>query len=957
MLGPVRVAVGDTELLADAWPRRSARALLLLLLTHSGHRLPRDRAIDLLWPEASPEQGGASLRKAVHTLRRVLEPSLDRGRDSAYIDVAGEMVSVRRGAIGTLDVEAFEHALRAAQEPGSDRREELRAALTHYRGHLLADEPGAEWCLSQREALRLARRQAVLTLARLDAEAGEPLATIEYLAALARDDPGDECALQVLLQQLVAGGQGDEALRRSELALAQLREEIGVEPSGETRALIEEIRARRNRIVTTAPFLPAPSRYASLPTPPSHLIGRANEVETLRDVLREPSISLVTLTGPGGTGKTRLALEVARRAAPDFAAGVCFVSLAAIRDYRLVLPAIMRALGFDEGVGRPVDQVLQAALRDTELLLLLDNLEQVIDAAPAIAELLAACSRLTILATSREPLRLQAERLYPTQPLTVPNLRALPPPERLLRVEAIALFVERAQAVRPDFALTRENAPAIAELCTRLDGLPLAIELAAARVRGLPTETLLAWMGRRLALLTEGPRDLPVRLQTMRDAIGWSYDLLTREQQARFRRLAVFAGGFTPETARMVVTLTVNDERHGADVDELTLALCSLVDKNLARRVDQGAEPRFDLLETIREFGLEQLTTSGELAQARQAHARAFRTLAERAREASTGPEQVTWFDRLERELDNLRAALDWAAESGDAALALGLSGALWRFWMARSHLEEGHAQIERALAMPGAADHLNERAEALARAGDLARRCGDLDGAQARLDQSLTLCKQIGNRRVAAWVQTELGCLALARRDYACARVSLKRGLMMAREIGDRSGVAHSQLLLARLAHHTGNNLEAARLAGGSLDIYRAVQDRIAMNWALHSLVHYEIDLGDLPRARATLEEGLALARESGYRWGTIALLEAAAALSAAEGRPVCALRLAGAAHALREPIGAPLPADWQGDLERQLRPARERLGESRSMAVWNSGRGMSIDRAVAEARSVGAG
>jgi predicted ATPase len=619
----------------------------------------------------------------------------------------------------------------------------------------------------------------------------------------------------------------------------------------------------------------------------------------------------------------------------------------------------VRALGFDEGVGRPVEEILQTALRDTELLLLLDNVEQVIDSAPALAKLLGSCPQLTMLTTSREPLRLRAERLYPTHPLTLPDLRALPPPEQLQRCESVALFVERAQAVRPDFSLTHANAPVVAELCTRLDGLPLAIELAAARVRGLPTETLLVWMGRRLALLTEGARDLPLRLQTMRDAIAWSYDLLTRDQQERFRRLAVFAGGFTPEAASAVVDLEARQrgDPPPASIDEVTLALCSLVDKNLTRRADRELGARFELLETIREFGLERLVASDEDEQARHAHAVYFQSLAERARDALSGPAQVEWFDRLEIEHDNLRAALDWAAEREETQLSLRLSGALWRFWMARSYLVEGRAQLERALALPDGERHANDRAIALARAGDLARRCGDFETSRVRFEASLALCQLLGNRQEEAWVRTELGCLALARTEYASAHTSLSRGRSIAQEIDDQAGVAHSQLLLARVAHHTGNSDEARHLASASLAIYRAANDRIAMIWALHSLVHYAIDQGDLRNARAALEEGMSMARESGYRWGTIALLEAAAALAAAEAQPLRALRLAGAAAALREPIGAPLPPDWKGDLERQLAPARERLGESASAAAWESGRSLTIDRAILEACAVGAG
>jgi non-specific serine/threonine protein kinase len=342
---------------------------------------------------------------------------------------------------------------------------------------------------------------------------------------------------------------------------------------------------------------------------------------------------------------------------------------------------------------------------------------------------------------------------------------------------------------------------------------------------------------------------------------------------------------------------------------------------------------------------------SGEYDQARLAHARYYVALAERAQNAMSGPEQVGWFDRLEIEHDNLRTVLSWATEREDAELALRLSSALWRFWMARSYLVEGRAQLERALALPEAHRYPREQAIALARAGDLARRCGDLEVAAERFAASLDICQRSGDRQGAAWVHTELGCLALARHEYAGARAALTHGLSISEAIGDRTGVAHSHLLLARLAHHTGDTDEAARLAGMSLDIYRAANDRIAMNWALHSLVHYAIDQGALDHARVALDEGLELASLSGYRWGTIALLEAAAALAAAEDEPIRALRLAGAANALREPIGAPLPPDWMSDLERQLAPARARLGESGAAVAWNAGRSLSIDRAVLEA------
>ena len=601
--------------------------MLLLLLTHPPHRLARDRVLDLLWPDAPPDTANASLRKAVHTLRRVLEPALLSGPASAYIEVAGEMIGLRAEVDWLIDVDRFELAVAEASLPVPDQRARLRAALSLYPGHLLAEEPAADWILPRREALRQVRREAILSLATLDIDHGDPLAPAQLLDALLLDEPGDEVALRALLQCLLAAGQRDEALRRYRQAAMALRADLDIEPSEETRALVADIVAGRSNSPRSAMGRGSPmSTYDTLPAPPNALIGRTREIASILALLKRPEVSLVTLTGPGGTGKTRLALEAAARARHDFTAGVCFVPLASLSDHRLVIPAIVRALGFEERVGSSGQEVLRMALRDTELLLVLDNVEHVVAAGPAIAELLAACPHLKILATSREPLRLSAEHLVPTPPLTLPEPHSAASLARMAQSEAVALFVERARAVRPDFALTPENADTVAELCTRLDGLPLAIELAAARVRGLPTETLLAWMGRRLTLLTEGPRDLPVRLQTMRDAIAWSYDLQTREQQARFRRLAVFAGGFTPEAATAVVDLLAHHshEAGSASLDEITLALCSLVDKNLVRQADRGTGARFELLETIREFGLERLIASDEYEQTRQAHAMLF---------------------------------------------------------------------------------------------------------------------------------------------------------------------------------------------------------------------------------------------------------------------------------------------------------------------------------------------
>ncbi|MDP9371880.1 MAG: protein kinase, partial [Chloroflexota bacterium] len=479
-------------------------------------------------------------------------------------------------------------------------------------------------------------------------------------------------------------------MRQYARCVAAVREELDVEPDAETVALAAEIRsAGPNPSVPLVSAAPA-RRFDNLPAPPTPLIGRGRELESLQDLLLDPDVRLVTVTGPGGIGKTRLALEAARQAAEEFAGGVCFVPLAAIRDPQFVMPTVARMLEVDEVAGRPMVEVLGHALRERDLLLVLDNLEQVIEAAGDLGSLLAACPRLAILATSREPLHLRAEHVVATPPLAVPPLGqrgslAHLGAQAAGRYEAVTLFAERARAVRPDFALTDANASVVAALCARLDGLPLAIELAAARSRHLAPAALLARWERRLPLLAGGPRDLPERQRTLRDAIAWSHDLLTPAEQALFRRLAVFAGGFTLEAAE-AVCLPPDDERTA-----IADGVWALADKSLLRREDApDGEAHFGMLETIREFGLEHLAASGEETAVRQAHAAYVLALVERAEPALTGPEQGIWFDRLEIEHDNLRAALAWTLDRRAADVALRLGAAPWRFWSARGYLAEG---------------------------------------------------------------------------------------------------------------------------------------------------------------------------------------------------------------------------------------------------------------------------
>ncbi len=658
VLGSVRLAVGDQVIPDHAWPRRNARALLLLLLVTPRHQLPRDRVLDLLWPEAPPDTALNALRVALHALRRVLEPGLRDGRASAYIE-RGDVVALRAGIDLWVDVDVFETALAEVGTAAiADRVAMLHQALALYEGDLLADELDAVWARARRERLRRGWREAVLTLAELELERS-PLDSVPVLEQVVSADPADEAAHRALMRAFAAAGRRDEALRQYARCIAAMRDELDAAPDAETVALAAEI-TPAPRVPAVPLVLAAPMRRINnLPAPPTPLIGRGRELETLQDLLVDPDVHLVTVTGPGGIGKTRLALEAARQVADDFTDGVCVVPLAAVRDPQLVVPTIARTLAVDEVAGLSMVDVLGQALREAEIVLILDNLEQVIDAANEVGTLLAACPGLTILATSREPLHVRAEHVVTTPPLAAPprGLRWSSDESGVRsveRYEAVTLFTDRARAARPDFVITEANASAVAALCARLDGLPLAIELAAARSRDLSPVELLALLERRLQLLTGGARDLPERQRTLWDAIAWSHDLLEPAEQIRFRRLAVFVGGFSLEAAQAVC-------RACGDVEfRVTPGVWTLADKSLLQRegVADGGSPRYRMLETIREFGLAQLAASEEEDDVQERHAAFFLTLAETAAPHLHEVDQVRWRDQLETEHDNLRAAL-----------------------------------------------------------------------------------------------------------------------------------------------------------------------------------------------------------------------------------------------------------------------------------------------------------
>jgi predicted ATPase/DNA-binding CsgD family transcriptional regulator len=685
-------------------------------------------------------------------------------------------------------------------------------------------------------------------------------------------------------------------------------------------------------------------RDGRLPAQPGHLIGRAWELEAIRHSLLQADIRLLTLWGPAGIGKTRLALAVAAdpqiRAA--FKGDVVFVDLAPVRDPTNALRAIAEAFGLDDAPHPLLIKQLESPLSDGQVLLVLDNLEQVIEFAPQLVPLLISCPSLKVLATSRSALRLRWEHAFPIAPLAVPHTTLPTDAATAGAYAGVALFVERARAARPDFKLTDANAATVAHLCARLDGLPLAIELAAARTKGLPLLTLLKRLDDRFALLESGPPDLPARQRTLRRALMWSYDLLEQDQQALFARFSVFDGGCSPEAAEAVCA----DSASGADVFE---GLSSLVRQSLLRLHEAaGGLPRYTMLATIRDFALEHLVRSGAADDVRRRHAEYYLALAEEAASQLGGPRQLEALDQLEREHANLREALRWAIDSSQVEIGLRLGVAMRQFWSIRGYIAEGRTWLRRLLALPQPARGDAARAVALAAAGSFAEAQADYQQAVRLQEESLALCRQTGDAQGIANALHRLGVLAKYADDVASAHIRLEESLAMLRSLGFTSRTPRVLQALGNLCLDEGDHATAREYFDQSLAIRRRFGDIRGVALALVGLARVSVAQGDLTRARSQLEEALAILRRLGDHRSLTRVLEVFAAIAARRGAASRALRLLGAAESMRVAVGARATPDWIADLEALKAAAHEELGEPAAAAAHGIGRSLALDEAV---------
>jgi len=725
----------------------------------------------------------------------------------------------------------------------------------------------------------------------------------------------------------------------------------------------------------------------NLPVQPTPFLGREQELATIGDLLRREEVRLLTLTGPGGTGKTRLGLQVAAELSELFTTGVYFVNLAAISDPALVIPTIAGTLGIREVTGQSLLERLQENLRQKRLLLLLDNFEQVVCAAEQVATLLLACSQLKVLVTSREVLRVRAEHQFTVPPLALPNPTHLPDLAALAHYTAVALFLQRAQAVKPDFQLTKANARAVAEMCTCLDGLPLAIELAAARMKLLSPQALLARLGQRLAVLTSGARDAPARQQTLRNTLAWSYHLLDATEQRLFQRLAAFVGGCSLEAVESVSSGVGDEARSVFD------GIASLLDKSLLhQRAQAGSEPRVEMLETLREYGLEALAASGEMEAIRRSHAAYYLRLAEEAEPELRGTQQALWLMRLRQEQENLRATLRWFMEHDEADQALRLAGALWYFWYLCGDWGEGRRWLEGALGLPSARGATAGRAKALSSAGELAywqdddlvavrlleesialyRALGDGRGLASPLgrlgvrfqllgnlargtplvEESIALCRTLGNTWALCFLLPHVGWAAELHGDVTKAGALYQECLILARELGDKSLIAHALHFLGQLTFVQGNATVAAALLQESLILARELGNKHRISNAVLELGYIALSQGDLSQAMALFTETFSLGQETGDKlhiaWALIGLADVAAAA----GQPQRAARLFATAEATYD---VPLLKNFglnpieRAAYEKAVAAARAQLGEQAFATAWAEGRMMTAEQAFA--------
>jgi predicted ATPase/DNA-binding SARP family transcriptional activator/DNA-binding CsgD family transcriptional regulator len=951
LLGGFSVSVGSRTIEGSAWRLRKAASLIKLLALSPGHRMHREQVMDVLWPDLGSRAAANNLRHVLHVARRRFDP--DPNTAARYLTLQGDQLALCPGEQLWVDMEAFEEAAAAArrsQDPAA-----YRTAIELYAGDLLPEDRYEEWAEARREEVRRLHLALLVELASLYEERGEHGPAVEALRRVEAEEPTLEKAHAGLMRLYAISERRGEAMAQyGRLCEVLSGKKLGVEPSSATRRLRNEIAA--GEFPPPLPLPTAPPREGSLdtakhnlPAPRTSFVGREREMIEVKRALA--MARLLTLTGSGGSGKTRLALEMARDLAGVYPGGVWLVELAPLTEGALVPQVMAEALGVRERRDCTLTDAIGDALREVEqILLVLDNCEHLIDACARLVDaLLASCPRLRVLATSREPLGAGGEVIWRVSSLSVPDTDRLPAAGELTRYDAVRLFLDRARMRLPDFGLTAENSRAVAEVCGRLEGIPLAIELATARMGVLAVAEVAGRLEDSLDLLTAGPRTAAPRQKTMRATLEWSYDLLSEPEKKLFRRLSVFARGWTLEASEAVGS-------YGIGQTDILDRLSGLVDKSLVvAEVAQDGPVRYRMLEPVRQYALERLEESEESDATQRRHAAFFLALAEEAEPELKGGQQETWVRQLEIEHDNLRAALSWTLEQGEAELVLRLSAALGEFWHMRGHLSEGCRWLEAALAKGDAPSVV--RVRALAKASWIAWEQTDLERAIALGEEGLELARKLGDEEGVAATLLNLAVAVMLRGELERATVLLEESLPLSRELSDKWGLARSCLALGivtMLRDDYEQDYERAKvLIEEGLAVSQESGDVYSSGLALNQLALMALLQKDYGRTEVLCKECLELSRQSGMVHNIAYVLQISAALAGSRGQPVRSARLWGAAEALREAIGTSFSPMEHRTYGPYIAAARAQLGDAAWEAAWQEGRAMSMEEAIEYALS----
>jgi predicted ATPase/DNA-binding SARP family transcriptional activator/DNA-binding CsgD family transcriptional regulator len=950
LLGGFRVSVGSRTITQGAWRLRKAAALVKLLALAPGHRLHREQAMEILWPDSGRKKASNNLRKTLHAARGTLDPA----EGSRYLASKDDLLALCPDVDLWIDVEAFEEGAATAR-----RAKELvayRAAIDLYAGELLPGERYEEWAEEPRRRMRETYLSLLLGHARVHEEHGDYERGIEALRRMVAEESSNEEAHVGLMRLYALLGSNRKALAQYGRLERALLRELGTEPTASSRSLREEIAAGRFPPREGPSLSPLPEEALgtakhNLPAARTSFVGREHEMLEVKRALA--MTRLLTLTGVGGSGKTRLALEVARELVGTYPDGVWLVELAPLAEGELVPQAVTQALGVREQPGRSLTDTLTEVLQQRDMLLVLDNCEHLADSVATLVDtLLDSCPRLRVLATSRETLGVEGEALWRVSSLSVPDTDRLPTAGEMTRYDAVRLFLDRSRLRRPDFDLTPNNTEAVAEICQRLEGMPLAIELATARVGTLSVGQISERLRDPLGLLSAGGRTAGSRQQTLRGTLDWSYELLSESERTLFARLSVFAGGWSLEAAEAV---GVGD---GVEKDDVLDLLSKLVDKSLVVTA-LGAEgtPRYRMLEPVRQYAIEKLEEGREAEANKRRHAAFFLALAERAYPELRGPGQVEWLHRLILENDNLRTAMAWLLSAGDGQSAARLGSALWPFWYFRGQHREGRAVLKAALESKSTLP-LTLRIRTTVAWGAMAYGQADLEAVEDYAEKIMELSRQAGDDAYAeGWGRTGLGLLAMNRQDYEGASAQLERAVTLLLESGEAHAAAQMRTVLGTVALLQGDFAQAESRFEDGLAMARRVGDRAGIYNALFSLSQLALIRGDYEEARSGFDEGMALSRQMEDRANVAYCLEGIAAVAGMQGQTERSVRLFGAAERLLESVGVPVWNYYMIDrslYEHTIAELRDLLGEADFGEAWADGRAMTLDDAIEYALAV---